>query len=156
MRFFFVPFMWPLFRHYIMKKLAIMRTAAVYSGALLFLPTGLPAVALTDLYVRYVKRVKPIHAVPYACFMAYVYLWPVTIPLSILSMPFYCVRQIRAKRRAHRVGNLQHFRGHLLRLKTDLTRQHVEREYAVQKALRGYPRDWPYRIVIPNPTTYEP
>ena len=139
-----------MFRHYIMNKLAIMRTAAFYSGALLFLPTGLPAVALGDLYLRYVKRVKPIHAVPYACFMAYAYFWPVTIPLSVLSMPFCCVQQIRAKRRARRIGTLQHFRGHLLRIKTDLTRQRVEREYAVQRTLRGYARDCPYGISIPT------
>ena len=118
-----------------MKKLAIIRTAAFYSGALLFLPTGLPAVALLDLYLRYVKRVKPVHAVPYACFMAYTYFWPVTIPLTVLCMPFCCVQQIRAKRRAQRARSLQDFRGHLLRLKTDPARQRVEREYAVQRTL---------------------
>ena len=132
-----------------MEKLAIMRTAAFYSGALLFLPTGLPAVVLVDLYVRYIKRVKPIHAVPYACFLAYAYFWPVTFPLSVLSMPFYCVQKIRAKRQTQRVEILQDFRGHLVKLKADRQLQYVEREYAVQKALRGYPRDCPYRIVIP-------
>ena len=143
------PFMSPTFT-WDMRNLDV-GEIAFYSGALLFLPTGLPAVAIWSLYIRYGKKVKRIRMnTPTACAVMYVYFWPITIPLSVLVMPFCYIQSVRADRRARRTTSSQNLREHLMKLRREWADERIKRDYAIKRALRNYDRDPAYDIVLPS------